>query len=160
MTTLHSIPFNVLTLGQQATFSKTLTEQDIVLFAHTSGDINPVHLDKGYAETTPFKQCIAHGMWSAGLISAAIATKLPGPGSIYLGQSLRFARPVFVGDTLNVTLTVKEKHERKRRVIIGCSVTNQAGKEVVSGEAEVMAPETAATHPAPHLPDISLTTSK
>lgn len=110
------------------------------MFAAVSGDRNPVHLDAAYAATTQFKERIAHGMLSGALISAAIATVLPGPGTIYLGQTLRFTRPVKLGDDLKVELEVLEKLP-KNRVRMATRVFNQAGKQVVDGEAEIMAPE-------------------
>ncbi|MCH8500071.1 MAG: MaoC family dehydratase N-terminal domain-containing protein [Marinobacter sp.] len=152
---LENITYDELSVGDSASFSRTLTEQDLVLFAAVSGDVNPVHLDEAFAATTPFKERIAHGMWSGSLISAALATVLPGPGTIYLGQSLAFKRPVKLGDTLTVKLAVQEKQE-KNRVVIGCSVTNQNGEEVVSGEAKVMAPTTKVSVAAPELPTINI----
>ena len=92
-----------------------MTQQDIDLFAVVSGDVNPAHMDPAYAETDMFHKIIAHGMLGAGLISNVLGTKLPGPGTIYLGQDLRFLRPVCIGDTITATLTVTEKHAEKVR---------------------------------------------
>ena len=156
MATMNSIPYEQLNIGDRARYHKTLTEQDVLLFAHTSGDRNPVHLDEAYARTTPFKGRIAHGMWSASLISAALATVLPGPGSIYLGQTLRFLRPVRIGDRLTVELEVTGKQDEKRRVTLACRVLNQDGKVVVEGEAEVIPPPKAAEVDAPELPGIHI----
>src|SRR5690606_4547659 len=100
-----------------ATYSKTLTYEDVVLFARCSGDVNPIHLDAEYAATTAFGEPIGHGMWTGALVSAAIATRLPGPGSVYRSQSLNFKHPVKLGDTVTVTLTVSEiKRSEERRV--------------------------------------------
>lgn len=153
--TLKNITYDELTVGASADFSRTLTEDELVLFAAVSGDVNPVHLDSEFAATTLFKERIAHGMWSGSLISAALATTLPGPGTIYLEQNLAFKRPVKLGDTLTVTLTVKEKLP-KNRVLIDCSVSNQNGQQVVSGEAKVMAPTESVELQAPTLPNITI----
>ena len=103
-----------LRVGMSASFAKTITEADIVLFAAVSGDNNALHINAEYAETTIFKTRIAHGMLSASVISAAIANKLPGPGSIYLSQSLRFLAPVRAGDTVSYTTRVESMRETKR----------------------------------------------
>lgn len=140
MSLVENTPYDELQVGQKANFQRQVTERDIQLFAEVSGDRNPVHLDAEYAATTQFKERIAHGMLTGALISAAIATTLPGPGTIYLGQSLRFTRPVKLGDELNVELEVLEKLP-KNRVRIATRVVNPQGKTVVEGEAEVMAPQ-------------------
>lgn len=153
--TLDNITFNELQEGDTATYSRTLTEDELVLFARVSGDVNPVHLDRDFAADSMFKERIAHGMWSGSLISAALATVMPGPGTIYLEQSLSFRRPVVLDDTLTVRLTVLSK-EAKERVVIGCVVTNQDGKEVVTGEAKVIAPSAKMSLPRPQLPRITI----
>lgn len=139
MTTIHNIPFADIEIGMQRQYSKTLTERDLQLFAETSGDYNPVHLDAGYAATTAFGERIAHGMWSGALISAAIATTLPGPGSVYRSQTLKFSKPVKLGDTITITLTVTDKKDRVKLVTIECEGRNQRDEVVVKGEAEVIA---------------------
>jgi 3-hydroxybutyryl-CoA dehydratase len=121
-----------------ATFSKTITEADIVLFAAVSGDSNAVHINEEFAQTTAFKGRIAHGMLSASVISAAIAGRLPGPGTIYLGQNLRFKAPVRPGDTVHATVTVTEMIPDKRRVKLE-TVCTVASKVVIEGDALVMA---------------------
>ena len=123
--------------GMSASFAKTITEADIVMFSGVSGDNNAVHLDEEFAQTTPFKGRIAHGMLSASVISAAIAGRLPGPGTIYLSQNLRFKAPVRPGDTVRATVTVKEVVAEKRRVVLE-TVCTVAGKVVIDGEAVVM----------------------
>jgi 3-hydroxybutyryl-CoA dehydratase len=132
--------YDEITLGQTAEYSKHISAEDIQLFAAVSGDVNPVHLDAAYAATTPFGGCIAHGMLSGAIISAAIAMRLPGPGTIYLGQSLRFTLPVRPGDTLTVTLKVVAKTDKRRLVTLECEVFNQGQQLVVAGTADVMAP--------------------
>lgn len=140
MAQLENIPLNELAVGVSKTYSKTLTEQDIILFAACSGDINPIHLDKEFAATTTFGEPIAHGMWTGALVSAAIATQLPGPGSIYRGQNLVFKHPVKVGDTITVTLVVSEIKQRVKLVTLDCEAHNQHGNLVAKGTAEVIAP--------------------
>jgi len=129
--------------GMSGSVSKTVTEADIVLFAGVSTDVNPVHLDESYAKTTPFGGRIAHGMLSAGFISAVLANKLPGPGTIYLGQTLRFKAPVRPGDTVTATVTVKEVLVGKRRCILD-TVCTVDGKVVIEGEATMLCTSSAA----------------
>lgn len=126
-----------LALGMSARFMKTLSERDVFLFASASGDQNPVHLDEEYARQTRFGGRIAHGMLSASVISAALASRLPGPGSIYLAQDLQFRRPVKLGETVCATVTVKEILASRRRVVLEtrCEVN---GLVVVEGTATVM----------------------
>ena len=156
MAVLKSMTIDTLELGTQASFSKTLEERDLVLYGTTSGDVNPVHFDEPYANTTAFEGRIAHGMWSAGLISACIGTQMPGPGSIYLGQELKFKRPVRIGDTLTANLTVTKKNALKNYVIIDCQVTNQNNELVISGDAKVMPPTNSGEIEAPTLADITI----
>ena len=143
-----------LSIGLSATFEKTLTRTDIVLFAHCSGDVNPVHLDAEYAATTAFGEPIGHGMWIGALISAAIATRLPGPGSVYRSQNLSFKHPVKVGDTVTVTITVSDIKERIKLVVLDCAAHNQDGKLVARGVAEVIAPAGKLALQAGDLPEI------
>jgi 3-hydroxybutyryl-CoA dehydratase len=126
-----------LSVGMSARFAKTITEADIVLFAGASGDNNAVHINDEFAKTTSFGGRIAHGMLSASVISAAIAGRLPGPGTIYLGQSLRFKGPVRPGDTVHAEVTVKELHIDKGRATL-TTVCTVGGKVVIDGEALVM----------------------
>lgn len=156
MKLLENYPINELAVGQSASYSKTLTEQDVILFAACSGDVNPVHLDKEYAATTPFGEPIGHGMWTGALVSAAIATRLPGPGSVYRSQSLSFKHPVKIGDTVTVTLTITEIKERVKLVALDCEAHNQDGKIIAKGVAEVIAPAEKLNLPAGVLPTISL----
>lgn len=153
--TLENITYNELCEGDKATFTKTLSEEELVLFAAVSGDVNPVHLDPEFAANSMFGERIAHGMWSGSLVSAALATVMPGPGTIYLEQSLSFKRPIKLHDTVTVNLTVLSK-EPKNRVIFQCVVTNQKGQKVVSGEAKVIAPTEKVLLPKPNLPKITI----
>jgi 3-hydroxybutyryl-CoA dehydratase len=124
-------------VGQSESYARTITDADIVLFAGVSGDDNPVHLNEVYAQTSMFKGRIAHGMLSASYISTVIGTRLPGPGTIYMGQTLKFRAPVRVGDTVTATVTVREIDEVKRRLTLDtvCTVDD---KPVIEGEALVM----------------------
>jgi 3-hydroxybutyryl-CoA dehydratase len=124
-------------LGMSASFSKTVTDADIVMFAGVSGDMNPVHISEEFAEQTMFKGRIAHGILSAGFISAAFGTKLPGPGCIYLSQNLRFKAPVKIGDTVTARVTVKEMDIERRRVTFETTCTVR-DRVVVDGEALLM----------------------
>ena len=156
MRTLENIPFEELSVGQTDTLTRTLTEEDLLLFAKVSGDTNPVHLDKDYAATTQFEGRIAHGMWTSSLISCALATRLPGPGGIYLSQEVKFMRPVKVGDTVTVQLEVQAINERRKRATVSTNVVNQDGKAVVKGTAEIMpAVEKVVVDEYP-LPDVEL----
>ena len=129
-----------LTTGDAAEFSKTITEFDIYQFAGVSGDFNPAHVDEAYAANTFFKTRIAHGMLTASFISTLIGTQLPGPGSIYMGQNLKFLAPVRIGDTITARAEVTEVIKEKKRVKLRTTCTNQDGVRVVDGEALVSAP--------------------
>lgn len=127
-------------LGAAAALTKLVTEADIVAFAEVSLDVNPVHLDEDFAKTTRFGGRIAHGMLAAGLISAVLGTRLPGPGAVYLSQTLSFKGPVRIGDAITATATVKSVRADKPIVTLETLVTNQRGEVVVSGEAVVLVP--------------------
>lgn len=153
--TAQSIAYDELSVGQTASQSHSVSETDLQMFAAVSGDNNPVHLDEEFAAASRFKGRIAHGMLTGALISAAIACKMPGPGSVYLGQQLSFMRPVKIGDELEVQLEVLEKLP-KNQVRIRTRVVNQQGKTVVDGEALVLAPESSQTITMPTLPRFAL----
>jgi len=156
MDTIRNRTFDELQLGDSASLSRTLTRADIELFAVMSGDVNPAHVDEEYARSDMFHKVIAHGMWSGALISTVLGTQLPGPGTIYLGQSLRFLKPVGLGDTVTVTLTVARLDPEKRRVAFDCAVVNQDGQQVVSGTADVIAPSEKVERPRVALPEVHL----
>jgi 3-hydroxybutyryl-CoA dehydratase len=139
MNELGGYAFEDLRIGMWATFAKTITEADIVLFTAVSGDNNAIHINEEFAAGTIFKGRIAHGMLSASVISAAIANKLPGPGSIYVSQSLRFRAPVRAGDTVRATVTVKEMIPARFRVLLG-TVCTVGGLVVIEGEALIALP--------------------
>lgn len=127
-------------VGQSASICKTISETDVYLFAGITGDMNPAHLDETYASGTRFQRRIAHGMLSAGLISAVLGTRMPGPGSIYMGQTLKFVTPVYFGDTLTATATIKELIPEKNRAVLTTEVVNQDGVTVTTGEATLLLP--------------------
>jgi 3-hydroxybutyryl-CoA dehydratase len=156
METITNRTYDELAVGDSCERTHQINEQDLQLFAAVSGDHNPLHLDAEYAATTQFKGRIAHGMYSGALISAALAMELPGPGTIYMGQNIAFKRPIKIGDTITVKLTVKEKLEKKGMLVIDTTLTNQDGKAVVTGEATVIAPSEKMTIDMPDLPTITL----
>lgn len=147
---LHNVTYSELTVGQSASLVKQLTTNDIALFGYMSGDVNPAHFNREYAQNTMFKDVIAHGMWSGSLISSVMGTQLPGPGTIYLSQSLKFSRPVYVGDEITTQVTVLEKKD-KNRVVLECKCINQKNEVVTSGVAEVIAPTETVKLPATKL---------
>lgn len=140
MSTDIGFTIDQMEVGMSRSYAKTLTETDIVLFAAASGDVNSVHLNQEYAEKTPFGGRIAHGILTAGVISACIANRLPGAGTIYLGQTLKFKAPVRPADTVTAIVTVKSLDPEKNRVVLD-TVCQVAGKTVLEGEATVLAPK-------------------
>lgn len=156
---LSNFTYDELQVGQIGEYQKTLTEREIILFAAASGDTNPIHMDEEYAKSTPFGGRIAHGIWTASLISAAVANVMPGPGSIYLGQTLKFSRPVKIGDTITIQLEILEKNDKRKRVSIQCTGSNQDGKQIISGVAEVQAPTEKLSLDIPTLPNIEIADS-
>lgn len=141
MTTPSTSPcaFEDLTVGQSSSYERTVTEADIETFATVTGDTNPVHLDADYASKTMFKERIAHGMLTAGYISAVFGTQLPGPGAIYISQTLNFKAPVRIGDVVTTTVKVAELIAAKKRARFDCVCTVN-GRAVLEGEAVLMVP--------------------
>ena len=148
--------FDELNVGDRAELTRTLRKEDIELFAVMSGDVNPAHVDEAFAKTDQFHKVIAHGMWGGALISAVLGTELPGPGTIYLNQSLSFRRPVGLGDTVTVRVTVREKLPEKKRLLLDCECVNQSGETVIKGEANVIAPSEKVRRPRALLPEVHL----
>jgi len=134
---MKELAFDEMKVGDQASISKTVTESDILTFAGLTMDYNPVHINAEYAKESIFGERIAHGMLSAGFISAVLGTTLPGPNSIYLGQELKFTAPVKIGDTVTATATIIEKREEKRILKLQTTVANQRGEVVVDGSAVI-----------------------
>ena len=127
-------------IGQQASCSKTITETDFVLFAGISGDFNPIHINSEYAKNTRFKQRIAHGLLTSSLLSQLLGVHLPGKGSVYMEQTIRFKFPVFIGDTITATATVQEFIEEKRIIKLLTECHNQNDELVLTGSAVMMVP--------------------
>ncbi|MEE7450213.1 enoyl-CoA hydratase [Methylobacterium radiotolerans] len=148
--------FDEIAVGDTASLTRTLQAQDISLFALAFGDVNPAHLDKNYAATDRFHGVIAHGLWGGSLISAVLGTELPRPGTIYLGQSLRFLHPVRIGDAVTARVTVREKDGLRRRLLLDCVCLNGRGETVITGEAEVLAPTEKVRRPRALLPEVHL----
>ena len=135
--------FEDIQFGMQASLETSVTDGDIQSFAVITGDRNPVHLDADYASTTPFQRRISHGMLTASYISAVFGMRLPGPGAIYVTQTLNFRRPVWIDDRITTTVTVAELLPERRRVRFECLCRNAEGKVVLEGEAMLMVPERA-----------------
>ena len=138
---MNSRTIDTIKIGDSASFTKTVTEADVVNFAGICGDFNPAHMNEEAAKKGMFGRRIAHGMLSAGFISTVLGTELPGTGTIYMGQELRFVKPVFFGDTVTATCTVIERNEEKNRLKLETIVTNQDGERVITGFATVMPPK-------------------
>jgi phosphotransacetylase/acyl dehydratase len=155
-TMIENRTFDEIVIGDSASVSRTVSQRDIDLFAVVSGDVNPAHMDPAYAETDMFHKVIAHGMIGAGLISNVLGTKLPGPGTIYLGQDLRFLYPVSIGDTITATLTVAEKRPEKGNLVLQCRCVNQNGETVITGTAHVRAPTEKVRRPRIELPGVQI----
>ena len=148
--------FDEIEVGESAGLERTLSWRDVELFAVMSGDINPAHVDEEYARSDRFHGIVAHGMWGASLISTLLGTRLPGPGTIYLEQTLRFRHPVSIGDTTTVSVTVASKDRARHRVELDCRCVNQRGETVIDGTATVLAPTEKVRRPRVALPDVSL----
>ena len=138
---MKGITISEMKLGDSASFTKTVSEHDVYTYAGVSGDFNPAHVNEVEAQKGMFGKRIAHGMLSAGFISTVLGTQLPGPGTIYMGQELRFTRPVFFGGTITATVTVAELIPEKNRAILDTVCTNQNGEVVIKGKATVMPPK-------------------
>lgn len=152
MRTVRSIPFAELQVGDRAVMTRAVTEGDVRAFAGLSGDTNPLHLDDAFARGTRFGGRIVHGALLGAHLSAALATELPGPGTIYLEQSIRFRRPARIGDVLTTRLTVVEKIEPKGFVRLEAEIANQDGVRLAIGEALVLPPEAAGMVTLPERP--------
>ena len=148
--------FAEIQVGDEAHLEKRLTLDDIKLFAIMSGDVNPSHVDNDFARSTRFQEVIAHGMWGGALISTVLGTQLPGPGTIYLGQTLSFQAPVALGDKLKVSVRVTAKDEARTQLTLDCRCENQKGKVVIQGEARVLAPTEKIRRPRTVLPTVRL----
>lgn len=148
--------FDEIKVGDEASLQRRLTMNDIKLFAVMSGDVNPAHVDEDYAESSRFHEVVAHGMWGGSLLSTLLGTQLPGPGTIYVSQTLEFQRPVTLGDLVTVEVKVVEKAKDTGRVTLDCACRNQAGKPVITGTAEVLAPTEKIRRPRWAVPEVQL----
>ncbi|MEB0137597.1 MULTISPECIES: bifunctional enoyl-CoA hydratase/phosphate acetyltransferase [unclassified Undibacterium] len=153
---IANVIYDDIYIGQSASHTRTLTRADILAFAAISGDVNPAHLDSEYADHTLFHGVIAHGMWGGALISTILGTQLPGPGTIYLEQTLHFSKPVRIGDVLTISATVVSKDDLKKRVTLDCHIINQDGVTVVAGNALVIAPTESVRRTRSSLPTLAL----
>jgi len=149
--------YDEIQVGDSASLTRTLMPEDVKLFAILTGDVNPAVVDPGFSESGLFREVIAHGMWSGSLISTVLGTQFPGPGTILVDQSLHFARPVTIGDTITITVTAKQKFDHNYHVIFDCTCINQEGLPVVRGTAEVLAPtEKVSRMQEVHMPEIRI----
>lgn len=135
---MQELTYDEIKVGDQASFTKTISESDIYQFAGITGDFNPLHVDKEFASHSLFKERIAHGILTAGFISSVIGMKLPGTNSIYLSQNLKFKAPVMIGDTVTAQVTVLEKIDKKKIILLQTTVVNQRGETIIEGDASVM----------------------
>src|SRR5664279_3753935 len=156
MELIENKTFDEIKLGDTASLVRTLTYKDIELFAIMSGDINPTHLDDAFAKSDMFHKVVAHGMWSGALISTVLGTQLPGPGTVYVEQSLHFQGAIGLGDTITVTVKVRNKIEQTHRVIFDCRAVNQKAEQVITGTADVIAPTEKISRPRILLPEVEL----
>ena len=152
--------FDEIAVGDSATLVRTLRHEDIQMYAIMSGDINPSHVDPEYAHSSLLREVIAHGMWGGALISTVLGTRFPGPGTVYVDQTLHFALPVRVGDTLTATVTCQQKFPRNKHMLLDCLCTNQDGQKVISGTAEVLAPTEKIRRLKANLPDFKLSETR
>ncbi len=150
MLALRTLCFEDLTVGMSETLTKTVDSSDVVGFAAVTGDRNPIHLSEHFAAKTPFGTRIAHGLYTASLISAVLGTRLPGPGAIYISQTLNFRAPVKIGDTVEVVVSVAELMPEKHRARLTCACS-VAGEVVLDGEAWVKVPSSREGRPLPRV---------
>ncbi len=137
---IENKPYDEIKIGDSASILHKLTKRDILLFAIMSGDVNPAHLDEEYARSDMFHKIVAHGMWGGALISTVLGTLLPGPGTIYLSQTLKFLKPIAVGDIITAKVIVQEKNPANHHISLDCICTNQKDEKVITGSSLVLAP--------------------
>lgn len=148
--------YDEISIGDEAFLEKRLTMEDIKLFAIMSGDVNPAHVDDDFAKSSRFQEIIAHGMWGGALISMVLGTKLPGPGTVYLGQTLAFKAPVMLGDVLRVIVRVDQMDDKRHHIVFACRCENQRGDTVIEGEARVLAPTKKVSRQRTVMPEVRL----
>jgi phosphate acetyltransferase len=152
--------YDEIKVGDAATLVRTLRPDDIQMFAVISGDLNPTHVDPEYARSSSFREVVAHGMWGGVLMSNVLGTQFPGPGTVYVSQTLQFERPVRVGDTLTVSITCQRKFDHNHHIIFDCLATNQDGLKVIEGTAEVLAPTEKVRRLKVPMPELRLAETK
>ena len=152
--------YDEIQTGDTATLIRTLRPEDIQMFAIMSGDLNPTHVDPEYARSSQFREVVAHGMWGGILFSNVLGTQFPGPGTVYIDQSLHFERSVRVGDTLTVVVTCQRKFDHNHHIIFDCNCTNQDNERVIHGTAEVIGPTEKIKRPKASLPEIKLSATR
>jgi len=152
--------FDEIQVGDTSTLVRTLRNEDIQMFAVMSGDINPTHVDPEYANSSSFREVVGHGMWGGMLVSNVLGTQFPGPGSVYIGQTFIFERPVRVDDTLKVTITCQQKFAHNHHIIFDCRARNQEGESILHGVAEVLAPLEKIRRPKVEMPELKLSETR
>ncbi len=153
---IQNLTFDEIQVGDQAQLVRTLRPDDIHLFAAMSGDVNPTHVDPEFARSSQFREIVGHSMWGSTLISSILGTEFPGPGTVYVSQSLNFWRPITIGDTLTITVTCREKYDHNHHLVLDCVALNQDGLKVIDGIAEVQAPTEKIKRPRFNLPDVTI----
>lgn len=148
--------FDEIHIGDHAQLTRTLRPEDIHLFAAMSGDVNPTHVDTEFARSSQFREVVGHSMWGSTLISTVLGTEFPGPGTVYVSQSLNFWRPITIGDTLMITLTCREKYDHNKHIVFDCLAVNQDGLKIIDGVAEVQAPTEKIKRPRVNLPEVTI----
>jgi phosphate acetyltransferase len=152
--------FEEIQIGESSTLVRTLRNEDIQMFAILSGDINPTHVDPEFSRSTGFREVVGHGMWGGMLVSNVLGTQFPGPGTVYIGQTFNFERPVRVGDTLTVVITCQQKFPHNHHIVFDCRVRNQDGDCVLHGTAEVLAPLEKVRRAKVEMPELKLSETK
>ncbi|MBI4986115.1 MAG: bifunctional enoyl-CoA hydratase/phosphate acetyltransferase, partial [Rhodocyclales bacterium] len=158
--TIENKTYDEIAVGASVTLVRTLRPDDIQMFAVMSGDINPTHVDPEYARSSSFREVVAHGMWGGMLISNVLGTQFPGPGTVYVDQTLHFSRAVRVGDTLTVKVTCQRKFDHNHHILFDCQCSNQEGQDVIHGTTEVLAPTEKVRRAKVALPELKLTETR
>ncbi len=154
--TIENKTYDEIRIGDSATLTRTLSKQDIHLFALVTGDMNPAHVDEDYARADVFHQIVGHGMWSGSLFSTLLGMVLPGPGTIYLGQTLKFLKPVRLGETITASIKAIDKDEKHHHILFETICSNEQGEHVIEGEARVLAPQEKIEWKTVPLPDVQI----
>lgn len=148
--------YDEIQIGDHAQLVRTLRPDDIHLFAAMSGDVNPTHVDTEFARSGQFREVVGHSMWGSTLISTILGTEFPGPGTVYVSQSMNYHRPITIGDTLTITVTCKEKHDHNHHIVFDCLAVNQDGLKIIEGNAEVQAPTEKIKRARVQLPEVTI----